>query len=297
MSQSAAALATKTIQGVLFPLSPLVGSRAKPFLKWAGGKARLLDDLRAWLPPKSFKRYFEPFLGGGAFFFDLAPSEAFLGDSNAELINCYAVVKEKTEDLIRALEDFQISESDFYKVRALDPEKLPQIIRAARLIYLNKTCYNGVYRVNKRGQFNTPFGRSTNVALADAANLTAAGKLLQRANLFCADYREVLKIAGKGDFVYLDPPYVPVGRFSDFKRYTKEQFYASDHEHLAQEFRRLSNKGCYVLLSNSFNKETLKLYSGFAQRTVRMRRFVNCKGEGRGYVNELLISNYEPIKG
>jgi DNA adenine methylase len=239
--------------------------------------------------------YFEPFVGGGAFFFDLSPREAVLGDSNPELINCYEVVRERPEELINALARFRVSESEFYKVRALDPEELPTTIRAARLIYLNKTCYNGLYRVNKQGRFNTPYGRHSNLTLVDPANLRAASKLLRRAKLFCAEYETVLEVAGKGDFVYLDPPYVPVGKFYDFKRYTKDQFYEADHERLAEVFQKLAANGCFVLLSNSFNEKTSRLYSGFVQRTVQMPRFVNCKGKGRGHVEELLISNYKPM--
>ena len=293
MPASAAVLkSAKPLQKKLFveEREPL---RIKPFLKWAGGKTRLLPALRQSLPPR-FNRYFEPFVGGGAFFFDLSPSDAVLGDSNPELMNCYEVVRERPDELIDALSGFSVSESEFYKVRAMEPEALPSITRAARLIYLNKTCYNGLYRVNKQGRFNTPYGRHSNVTLVDVPNLRAASKLLTKAKLICANYQTVMEVAGKGDFVYLDPPYVPVGKFSDFKRYTKDQFYEADHETLAEVFQRLSAKGCFVLLSNSFNEKTSKLYSDFVQRTVQMPRFVNCKGEGRGHVDELLISNYRP---
>ena len=297
MAESAIAVIIGTEQGKLFTPELDERPQAKPFLKWAGGKARLLPILRQSLPPKGFKRYFEPFLGGAALFFDLAPNQAFLGDSNPELINCYRVVRDRPDDLLAALERFRITEAEFYKVRALDPETLPDVDRAARLIYLNKTCYNGLYRVNKQGRFNTPYGRYPDVTLANPATVGAASKLLRRAILSCADYRDTLAVADKGDFVYLDPPYVPVGKFSDFKRYTKEQFYVSDHELLAEEFHKLHARGCFVLLSNSYSKKTLKLYSGFVRRTVRMPRFVNCKGTGRGKVDELLISNYEPTNG
>ncbi len=280
-------------QGNLFPV-PTKNPPIKPFLKWAGGKTRLLRSLRESLPPQRFRRYFEPFVGGGAFFFHLSPSKAFLADSNPELINCYEIVRDQPEELIDALSSFRISEPDFYRIRALEPKELSPVDRAARLIYLNKTCYNGLYRVNKQGQFNTPYGRHSNVTLVDPANLDAASKLLKRAKLACADYQTILEVAGKGDFVYLDPPYVPVGKYSDFKRYTKDQFDEADHERLAEVFRNLAAGGCFVLLSNSSNKKTSKLYSGFAQRVVKMPRFVNCKGEGRGHVDELLISNYEP---
>jgi len=293
MPASAVALTSiKPIQNKLFheEYEPI---RIRPFLKWAGGKTRLLPALRQSLPPR-FNRYFEPFVGGGAFFFNLSPSEAVLGDSNPELINCYKVVRERPGDLIKSLSKFCVNESEFYRLRELEPEKLPPVIRAARLIYLNKTCYNGVYRVNKQGRFNTPYGRHVSVTLVDPQNLMVASTALKRAHLFCADFTTVLKSARKGDFVYLDPPYVPVGKFSDFKRYTKDQFYETDQARLAKTFRELSARGCFVLLSNSFNAKTPRLYSEFLQRTVKMPRFVNCKGEGRGHVDELLISNYEP---
>ena len=269
--------------------------RVRPFLKWAGGKTRLLPALRQFIPPR-FNRYFEPFVGGGAFFFDLAPNQAVLADSNPELINCYKVVRQQPEELMRAILRLRVSETEFYRLRELDPQKLVAVARAARFIYLNKTCYNGLYRVNKQGKFNTPYGYPSNLKLVDATNLRAASRSLKAAQLLCADFEIVLKTAKKDDFVYFDPPYVPVGRFSDFKRYTKDQFYEADQERLAEQFRELSAKGCFVLLSNSFNKKTAKLYSKFLQRMVKMPRFVNCKGEGRGYVDELLISNYEPLR-
>jgi len=268
---------------------------AKPFLKWAGGKTRLLHALRRYIP-SCFGTYFEPFLGGGALFFDVAPDIAVLGDANPELINCYKVVKDSPHLLLRELAKLTISESEYYRVRALAPEELSPVERAARFIYLNKTCYNGLYRVNKSGQFNTPFGKHTKVKLADSNTLGAASALLQSSLLMCGDYRTVVENAIRGDFVYFDPPYLPVSRFSDFKRYTKEFFYEEDHQMLADVFAALADKGCYVLLSNSFHEKIASLYSGFHQEQVLMPRFVNCKGEGRGSVTELLISNYEPGK-
>ena len=289
MPASAAAL--KAIQPLFGDLPAL---RVRPFLKWAGGKSRLLPALRRSLPLK-FKRYFEPFIGGGALFFGLLPDEAVLGDSNPELINCYQAVRDKPTELIAAVSRLRVNESEFYRLRELDPERMSPVERAARLIYLNKTCYNGLYRVNKEGRFNTPYGRHSNVTLVDPANLLSASAALRKAQLVCGDFATVLDTAEKDDFIYLDPPYVPVGKFSDFKRYTKGQFYEADQERLAEEFRELAGKGCFVLLSNSFNEKTAKLYSKFLQRTVQMPRFVNCKGEGRGKVDELLISNYVPV--
>jgi DNA adenine methylase len=268
--------------------------RTRPFLKWAGGKTRLLPVLRQSVPDKAFRRYIEPFLGGGALFFDLAPDAAVLSDSNPELISCYEVVRDAPEELIKELSHYSVSEAEFYRIRGLRPLELSPIERAARFIYLNKTCYNGVYRVNKNGDFNTPFGHYTNVSLVDEANLRRASELLKNAVLRCQDYQSVLSCADKNDFVYFDPPYMPVGKYSDFKRYTREFFYEADHERLAQVYSSLAKKGCFVLLSNSYHERIADLYSDFVQTKVQVPRFVNCKGDGRGDVAELLISNYTP---
>lgn len=283
----------KPSEGSLFAEQP-EQVRVKPILKWAGGKTRLLPALRKFVP-RGFNRYFEPFLGGAAFFFDLLPDKAFLCDSNPELINCYEIVRDEPEELLDVLSHLHINKSEFYRLRELEPERLSQVFRAARLIYLNKTCFNGLYRVNKQGKFNTPYGRHSKVNLADPTNLMAASEALKRARLFCSDFAAVLKCAKTKDFIYFDPPYVPIGKFSDFKRYTKAQFYEADQERLAAIFSDLAERGCFVLLSNSLNPKSTKLYSKFYQRIVKMPRFVNCKGEGRGHVDELLISNYEPV--
>ena len=187
---------------------------------------------------------------------------------------------------------YRVSEEEFYRVRSLRPEDLSAVQRAARFIYLNKTCYNGVYRVHKSGRFNTPFGHYKSIALIDEANVHSASQLLRNATLVCQDYQAVLKGARKGDFVYFDPPYMPVSKYADFKRYTKEFFYEADHERLAQVYAELTAKGCFVLLSNSYHPKISELYSAYFQTEVRVPRFVNCKGDGRGDVTELLISNY-----
>ncbi len=267
-------------------------SKVKPFLKWAGGKSRLLPALRRAIPTQLSGQYFEPFIGGGAVFFDICPSHAIISDSNAELISCYQTVRDTPRELIEALSSYRVSESEFYRVRALQPEALSQIERAARFIYLNKTCYNGVYRVNKSGQFNTPFGHYGDIALVDERNLLCASELLRNATVVCRDYQAVLDYAGKGDFVYFDPPYMPVSKHGDFKRYTKEFFYESDQKRLAEVFSELSNRGCLVLLSNSYHPKVAELYEGYHQTQVEVPRFVNCRGNGRGNVTELLISNY-----
>lgn len=263
----------------------------KPFLKWAGGKSRLVPILRKCVP-RNFGRYFEPFLGGGALFFNLLPASAVLGDSNCELIHCFQTVRDRPDDVIEYLRTLTVSREEYYRIRDINPETLSGAARAARFIYLNKTCFNGLYRVNKRGRFNTPFGQYSKVVLADSESLLSASRALRDAELRCEDYSSVAKNALAGDFVYLDPPYLPVGKYSDFKRYTEKQFYESDHEKLAEVFRLLSLKGCYVLLSNSHHEKIANLFGGFYQVTVSMPRFINCRGDGRGAVKELLISNY-----
>ncbi len=185
----------------------------------------------------------------------------------------------------------KVGEIEFYKIRALDAESLSDIARAARFIYLNKTCFNGLYRVNKQGIFNTPFGRNKIASFVDPENLRRVSRALREARLECADYGAVLESAAAGDFIYLDPPYMPIGKYSDFKRYTKEQFHEADHEELAETFRVLAKKGCFVLMSNSHHEKVASLFSDFNQVTVSVPRFVSCKGNGRGKVNELLISN------
>jgi len=287
---NSAATARVYRQSKLFPAES-EDSRAKPVLKWAGGKARLLPVLRACFARQTFRRYFEPFLGGGALFFDLAPETAVLNDLNSELIFCYQIVRDHPAELFTKLKQMQVSESEFYRWRSVIPESLEPVERAARFIYLNKTCYNGLYRVNKKGQFNTPYGRNGTVSLVDEDNLRGASRLLKNARLMSEDYSVVVREADKDDFVYLDPPYLPVGKYADFKRYTKEPFFEDDHRKLADAFRELSDKGCLVLLSNSFHEKIANLYSGFYQEVVEMPRFINCKGEGRGRVRELLVSN------
>ncbi|TAM82171.1 MAG: DNA adenine methylase [Acidobacteria bacterium] len=263
----------------------------RPFLKWAGGKSRLVPVLRKCVP-RNFGRYFEPFLGGGALFFNLLPARAVLGDSNYDLIHCFKTVRDRPDEVLEYLRSLTVGEEEFYRIRGVDPGTLSDGARAARFIYLNKTCFNGLYRVNKKGLFNTPFGQYKKVVLADSESLLSASQSLRKVELRCEDYSSVLQKARPEDFVYLDPPYLPVGKYSDFKRYTKKQFYESDHEKLAEVFRLLTQKGCRVLLSNSFHERISNLFAGFYQAIVSMPRFINCKGDGRGAVKELLISNY-----
>ena len=237
--------------------------RVKPILKWAGGKSQMLDVL---LPkvPAHYGKYIEPFFGGGALFFALRPKNAVIADSNPELVNLYMQVRDHVEEVITILAGCKNEREQFLKVRSLDWTKLSPVEAAARTIYLNKTCFNGLYRVNRKGQFNTPFGKYKNPKICDAQALREASKALQNAAIVCGDYAAVLaEYAEPGDFVFLDPPYIPVSEYSDFKRYTKEQFEISDHSRLAVEFSRLHSLGCHLLLTNSNHPLVHDLYGQY----------------------------------
>lgn len=277
------------------PSARLSGQRQaqspSPFLKWAGGKSRLLPSFRKYFP-KSYRRYFEPFIGGGAVFFHLLPPQAVLSDLNPELINCYEIVRDQVEELIELLKRQRNEKHYFYATRKKDTGKLSALQRAARFIYLNKTCFNGLYRENRSGQFNVPFGKYKNPRICDAENLRAVSLVLQDISLKCGPFDSVLKQARKGDFVYLDPPYHPLNKTSNFTNYTKHSFRHEDQARLAEVVRTLSKRGCLVMLSNSDNELIRDLYDGFRIETVYAPRAINCKADRRGPISELLILNY-----
>jgi DNA adenine methylase len=265
------------------PFVVLKGVEAQPFLKWVGGKASLLRQLEEFLP-REIDRYFEPFLGGGAVFFylkhrfpDMRP---FLRDSNKELINCYRAVRDRPEDLMGLLDEHSVAfraEGDayFYAVRK-DHDLPDHLARAARTIFLNKTCFNGLWRVNAKGEFNTPVGSNKNPNLYSRDNLLAASGALQNAQLEAQDFRKTMDEARRGDFIYFDPPYLPVSVYSDFKRYTPDQFRDADQVELARVFRELDAKGCRMVLTNSEHPRTRELYAGFSVHVVSAPRFINC---------------------
>lgn len=254
---------------------------ARPLLKWAGGKTQLLKEILPHVP-RSYNRYIEPFLGGGAMFFALNPADAIIADSNPELINVYRQVADNTDEVITYLQTYSNTEEMFYAVRSKDWNMLSPTEAAARTIFLNKTCFNGLYRVNRKGQFNAPFGRYSNPKICDTEALYAASVVLQRANIVCGDYIKVLKeYAKSGDFVFLDPPYLPVSEYSDFKRYTKEQFYEEDHVELAREVQRLQELGCYVILTNSNHPLVHELYGNYKIDVVQTKRHISCNGNCR----------------
>lgn len=261
-----------------------MGSRdttLRPILKWAGGKTQMLKDLLPRIPEFSGK-YIEPFFGGGALFFELQPEKAIISDSNPELINLYTQTAASVERIIQKLKTYDNREETFYRIRAMQWEQMDPVDAAARTIYLNKTCFNGLYRVNRKGQFNTPFGRYKNPTICDEKLLHAASICLQKAVIICGDYLSVLHDhASKGDFIFLDPPYIPVSQYSDFKRYTKEQFYEGDQRNLAKEVRRLYELGCFVILTNSNHPLVHELYQDFPIDVIPTKRAISSKGETR----------------
>ena len=276
-----------------------------PFVKWAGGKTQLLSQLDS-LAPAEFNRYFEPFLGGGALFFYLISTKnkrfiAYLSDINSELINSFISVKDNVEKLIKLLKVHEIKykripSEYYYKLRSKD--KLSYYTqRAARLIALNRTCYNGLYRVNRNGKFNVPLGKYKNPVICNISNLRNVSLALRHSNatIQVSHYKDILlENAKEGDFIYLDPPYDPVSSTAYFTKYTDSGFGDQDQKELADVFRELSDRNCKVLLSNSSTPLVKELYTDFAKHTIEVDvlRSINCKGSNRGGHKELLIRNY-----
>lgn len=262
-------------------LKQAIAVPAKPILKWAGGKTQMLEDL---LPkvPSSYGRYIEPFFGGGAMFFALQPEQAVIADSNPELINLYRQVANHVDDVIGQLKKYENTQEMFYAVRGQDWTMLSEAEAAARTIFLNKTCFNGLYRVNKKGQFNVPFGKYKKPKICDEEGLKAASAALKKAEIVCGDYLLVLEhYAQPGDFVFLDPPYLPISEYSDFKRYTKEQFYEEDHVELAKMVKTLHERGCHVILTNSNHPLVHELYAPFTIDVIQTKRHISCNGSTR----------------
>lgn len=264
---------------------------AAPFLKWAGGKTQLLRQLRPLLPD-TFDCYFEPFLGGGALFFNVAPGVAYLSDVNEELINVYRVVRDDVESLIAQLGNHKHEKNHYYAVRALDPRFLDPVERAARMAYLNRTCFNGLYRVNRRGQFNVPFGSYKNPDICPVDKLRAASATLQGVSIERQDFADAVAHARAGDFVYFDPPYDPVSRTASFTRYAKGDFGPEDQAALAETFADLTARGVHCMLSNSDTPLINELYAAFRVERVQARRAISRRAGGRGPVSEVVVLNY-----
>lgn len=268
-----------------------------PFVKWAGGKRQLLDQIRPLLP-KRCRVYFEPFLGGGAMFFRLAAEEmfrvAFLGDVNMELANAYAVVKTSPFLLMSALNrlshEYEKRPSEFYyELRAQDPATLPAIEAAARFVFLNKSGFNGLYRVNARGKFNVPWGRKGAVTAYETENLRACSSALQAVTVTPIDFADLVEYAQEGDLVYFDPPYVPLTKTSSFTAYSADGFGPEQQKRLAQLFGALTKKGVFCALSNADTNMVRELYREHEIVSVQARRNINCKGGKRGEIGEVVV--------
>ncbi|NER35887.1 MAG: DNA adenine methylase [Oscillatoria sp. SIO1A7] len=281
----------------------------RPFLKWAGGKRQLLPEIESYLPidraTLSKHTYYEPFIGGGAVFFHLQLKKAVVSDSNQELINCYKTIKDSLDDLIVELTRHQENNSQeyYYSIRKLDRlaqkyASLSPVEKAARIIYLNKTCYNGLFRVNSQGQFNVPYGRYKNPNIVDEAVLKAVSKYLNKSQvkLVNADFAEAVKDAKKGDFVYLDPPYHPVSNTASFTGYDVNGFNQKEQIRLKKMFDALTDRGCKVMLSNSYTDFIKDLYQDYQDnfQIVSSTRNINSKASKRGWVDEILVLNYSP---
>ncbi|MFX0101185.1 MAG: DNA adenine methylase [Candidatus Hodarchaeota archaeon] len=272
-----------------------INGAPKPFLKWAGGKRQILPELSAFMPSQ-YNTYIEPFVGGGAVFFHLGPQKSILIDNNPDLINCYNVVKNNVEDLIESLKQHKNEKEYYYKIRNVDRDaksfsRWSDVEKASRLIYMNRCCYNGLYRVNSKGQFNVPFGRYKNPKICDDANLRAASEALQSAEIYQDGFERCLEHAKKGDFLYLDPPYVPLSNTAYFTSYTKDAFNLESQEKLFNTFKELDKRGCKVMLSNSYCDYIVDLYGEFRQEILMANRAINSNAQKRGKIKEILILN------
>ncbi|CCY63074.1 putative adenine-specific DNA methyltransferase [Clostridium sp. CAG:967] len=270
-------------------------SETYPIVKWVGGKRQLMFELLKNMP-KEYNRYFEPFIGGGALFFELQPQNAYISDMNEELINLYSVVRDNVYELIEDLSKHEVSKEYFLGIRNIDrTEKyaeLSDVERASRFIYLNRTCFNGMYRVNSHGQFNVPFGHYKNPRIIDENNLLNCSKLLKKTEIKCADFSEILTKVKKGDFVYFDPPYVPLNETSSFTSYTKDGFDIDMQFKLRDVCDELDSKGVKFMLSNSDTKLVNELYANYEIKKVFASRQINANADGRGKITEVLVRNY-----
>jgi DNA adenine methylase len=271
----------------------------QPFLKWAGGKRQLLPFLKKHLPP-AYNDYYEPFIGAGALLFSQQPAKAVINDVNPELINCYRVIKDLSTDLLADLQKHSNNKDHFYKTRELDRDEkfgqLSPVERASRIIYLNKTCFNGLFRVNKRGQFNVPFGRYKNPNIVNADTIQSISRYLNdnQITILNTDFAKAVETAQRGDFVYFDPPYDPLSDTSSFTGYSLTQFGKAEQEHLCDVFDALTRKGCFVMLSNSSTGLIAGLYADYHIISVQASRNINSVVAGRQKIDEFLVLNYVP---
>ena len=274
--------------------------KGKPFVKWAGGKRQILDKLKEYVPVE-YNTYYEPFVGGGALLFELAPKHAVINDLNKELMNTYKVLcdEEKFKKMCRVLNNYEANHSEefYYEIRNKDRNKntynkLSDYTRAARTIYLNKACFNGLYRVNSKGEFNVPYGKKTKVNTYDGNKLITVSNYLNMNDIkiLNVDYKEALKTAKKGDFVYIDPPYD--SDTAIFTNYTETGFNKDSQRELAFVFKELSDKGVFVMLSNYNTTLIQDLYKGYHIHLIEAKRNINANAKKRGSVFEVIITNY-----
>ena len=276
--------------------------KAKPFVKWAGGKRQIIDKLLK-LVPVEYNTYYEPFVGGGALLFELSPKCAVINDSNKELINVYKTIStdEGYEETLKLLNTYEKKhdEAFYYKIRNIDKDKtkfakLNDYERAARTIYLNKACFNGLYRVNSKGEFNVPFNKKLKINTYDGQNMTLAYVYFQtnKITMLSTDFEEAVKDAKKGDFIYFDPPYDSEND-DTVNSYTEDGFGKEEQRRLARVYKELSDRGCYVMLSNHNTTLINELYKDYNIHVINAKRNINSKGEKRGSVEEVIITNYE----
>lgn len=289
---------TDTQTGVQFFEENIEIIKAKPFVKWVGWKRQLIKQLEL-LFPKEFNNYFEPFIGGWAVFFNVQKKQSFLSDINEELINTYQIIKNEPRKLIKFLENCKYSKEFYHEIRAWDREidglkKHSKIQRAGRFIYLNRTCFNGLHRVNSRGEFNVPMGAYKNPDFIQKENILNASELLNRtqAVIEVQSFEHVLDNAKSGDFVYFDPPYDTLTETANFTSYNQSEFGRDMQKKLAEVFRELDARGCKVMLSNHNTPFIREIFKGFRFEIVKARRNVNSNAEGRGEVEEIVVLNY-----
>ena len=274
--------------------------KGKPFVKWAGGKRQILDKLKEHLP-EEYDTYYEPFVGGGALLLDLLPEKAVINDSNYELMNVYACIQneDKLKKMTKELDSYETKHSEefYFEIRNKDKDKLKfgkmaDYKRAARTIYINKACFNGLYRVNSKNEFNVPFNKKEKVNTYEGSNIEAIHYYLNYRNvtLKSCDFEEAVKDAKKGDFIYFDPPYD--SDTETFNSYTKDGFGKEEQVRLARVYKELSDKGCYVMLSNHNTKLINELYGDFNIHVIEAKRNINANGKKRGKVEEVIITNY-----
>lgn len=277
--------------------------KGKPFVKWAGGKRQIIDKLKFFVPDE-FDTYYEPFLGGGALLFELSPKKAVINDSNEELINTFLCIKdeEKFSKLCKELNHHEANHSEeyYYEIRNLDRDKgkfrkMADYKRAARTIYLNKACFNGLYRVNSKNEFNVPFGKKNKVNTYEGQNLGVISGYLNYNDIkiLSIDFEEAVKEAKRGDFIYFDPPYD--SDTSTFNNYTENGFGKEEQKRLAKVFKELDKKGCYVMLSNHNTILVNELYKDYFIHVISAKRNINSNGKKRGKVEEVIITNYKKI--